>query len=79
MKWLISDANILVDMMAGSMLLTLFLLPMQFGITYPVQRSAASEKRSQAQPQRLSGTECCAKSIPQCICWFRMADGIVYR
>ena len=32
MRLLISDANILIDMEAGALMDTLFLLPMQFGI-----------------------------------------------
>ena len=32
MRLLISDANILIDMEAGALMETLFLLPMQFGI-----------------------------------------------
>jgi len=32
MRLLISNANILIDMEAGALMETLFLLPMQFGI-----------------------------------------------
>ncbi len=66
MRLLISDANILIDMEAGALMGTLFQLPMQFGIPDLLYYEeiepgspASSEKRSQAQSQRLLSSGTC--------------------